>query len=133
MNSEEIREIVEIFNSAKLSLLNIENEEFKITLEKEGNFSNVNNLINENVMYESGIEVKNDVIVTAPIVGMVTICDTIEIGKRVKKGEKLLVIEAMKVLNEIVSPADGIIKSINIYNGEFIEFDQELLRIQDND
>ncbi|MDU3338019.1 acetyl-CoA carboxylase biotin carboxyl carrier protein [Paraclostridium bifermentans] len=133
MNSEEIREIVEIFNSAKLSLLNIENEEFKITLEKEGNFSNVNNLINENVMYESGIEVKNDVIVTAPIVGMVTICDTIEIGKRVKKGEKLLVIEAMKVLNEIESPADGIIKSINIYNGEFIEFDQELLRIQDND
>ncbi|PID93288.1 MAG: acetyl-CoA carboxylase biotin carboxyl carrier protein subunit [Bacteroidetes bacterium] len=41
-------------------------------------------------------------------------------GKRVKKGDNLLILEAMKMMNNIVSPMDGIIKSIHVTNGTVV-------------
>ena len=52
-----------------------------------------------------------------------------EIGQQVKKGDVLCIIEAMKVMNEIPSPVDGIVQEILITNEAMVEFDQELIRI----
>lgn len=53
----------------------------------------------------------------------------VEIGQHVKKGDVLCIIEAMKVMNEIPSPVDGIVQEILITNEAMVEFDQELIRI----
>ena len=53
----------------------------------------------------------------------------VEIGQQVKKGDVLCIIEAMKVMNEIPSPVDGIVQEILITNEAMVEFDQELIRI----
>ena len=53
----------------------------------------------------------------------------VEVGKAVKKGETLCIIEAMKLMNEIESDADGVIKSILVENGQPVEFDQPLFVI----
>lgn len=53
----------------------------------------------------------------------------VEIGKAVKKGETLCIIEAMKLMNEIEADADGVIKSILVENGQPVEFDQPLFII----
>lgn len=53
----------------------------------------------------------------------------VEIGQQVKKGDVLCIIEAMKVMNEIPSPMDGIVQEILITNEAMVEFDQELIRI----
>ena len=52
-----------------------------------------------------------------------------EIGQKVKKGDVLCIIEAMKVMNEIHSPIDGVIAEILVTNESMVEFDQELIRI----
>ncbi|MDP1651906.1 MAG: acetyl-CoA carboxylase biotin carboxyl carrier protein [Rhodocyclaceae bacterium] len=52
-----------------------------------------------------------------------------EVGKTVKQGETLCIIEAMKLMNEIESDADGVIKAILVENGQPVEFDQPLFLI----
>jgi acetyl-CoA carboxylase biotin carboxyl carrier protein len=52
-----------------------------------------------------------------------------EIGQTVKAGETLCIIEAMKLMNEIESDADGVIKTILVENGQPVEFDQPLFII----
>lgn len=50
----------------------------------------------------------------------------VEVGQAVKKGQTLCIIEAMKLMNEIESDADGVIKAILSENGQPVEFDQPL-------
>jgi acetyl-CoA carboxylase biotin carboxyl carrier protein len=50
----------------------------------------------------------------------------VEIGQTVKKGQTLCIIEAMKLMNEIESDADGVVKAILSDNGQPVEFDQPL-------
>lgn len=52
------------------------------------------------------------------------------IGSKVKTGDTLLIIEAMKVMNPIRSPKDGVVKSILVNNGEPVEFDQPLITLE---
>jgi acetyl-CoA carboxylase biotin carboxyl carrier protein len=53
----------------------------------------------------------------------------VDIGKTVKQGETLCIIEAMKLMNEIEADADGVIKAILAENGQPVEFDQPLFVI----
>ena len=53
----------------------------------------------------------------------------VQIGSVVKKGETLCIIEAMKLLNEIESDADGTVKAILLDNGEPVEFGEPLFVI----
>ena len=53
----------------------------------------------------------------------------VQIGSTVKKGDTLCIIEAMKLLNEIESDADGVVKAILLENGEPVEFGEPLFVI----
>lgn len=50
----------------------------------------------------------------------------VEVGQSVKKGDTLCIIEAMKLMNEIESDADGVVKAILVDNGQPVEFDQPM-------
>ncbi len=73
--------------------------------------------------------------VKSPMVGTVYLApepgapNFIEVGKVVKAGETLVIIEAMKVMNPIVAPAAGTVKAILIDNSQPVEFDQPLVII----
>ena len=53
----------------------------------------------------------------------------VEVGKAVKAGDTLLIVEAMKVMNPITAPAGGVVKKILISDGQPVEFDQPLVII----
>lgn len=53
----------------------------------------------------------------------------VEVGQTVKKGETLCIIEAMKLMNEIESDADGVIRAILVESGQPVEFDQPMFLI----
>ena len=53
----------------------------------------------------------------------------VKIGDRVKKGQTLAIVEAMKMMNEIESDCDGVISDILVSNGEAVEFGQPLFKI----
>ena len=74
-------------------------------------------------------------VVSAPMVGTFYAAAApgsapfIQIGDRVKVGDTLCIVEAMKMMNQIESDADGIVKSIRVQNGEPVEYGQALVTI----
>ena len=54
----------------------------------------------------------------------------VSVGNKVKKGDTILIIEAMKTMNHIQSTFDGEVKEILINDGEAVEFDQALAKIK---
>lgn len=84
---------------------------------------------------ESGNEEVGEA-VKSPLVGVVYLkpapdkADFIAIGDQVKKGQTLLIIEAMKVMNEIPAPEDGVIVDILVDADQVVEYGQELVRIK---
>jgi acetyl-CoA carboxylase biotin carboxyl carrier protein len=52
-----------------------------------------------------------------------------EVGKAVKAGDTLLIVEAMKVMNPITAPEGGVVKKVLIADGQPVEFDQPLVII----
>ncbi len=73
---------------------------------------------------------KNDPrIIKALIPGVVAEIDT-QVGKAVKKGETLMILEAMKMLNRIKAPQDGTVKAIGVASGEKVTKGQVLIEIE---
>jgi len=54
----------------------------------------------------------------------------VETGARVKKGDVLFIVEAMKLMNEIECERDGVVTAILVQNGQLVEFGQEILVIK---
>lgn len=78
----------------------------------------------------------NLVSVKSPVVGVFYAAPAenadpyVAIGDRVKKGQILCIIEAMKLMNEITAEDDGVIAEICVTNGQVVEFGTELFRIK---
>lgn len=53
----------------------------------------------------------------------------VSVGKKVKKGQTVCIIEAMKIMNEIASPYDGVIEKIELKSGSVVGFDQVLMTV----
>lgn len=55
----------------------------------------------------------------------------VRVGSKIKKGDSLCLIEAMKMMSEVKSEKDGVIQEILVKNGDMVEYDQPLFRIQE--
>ena len=79
---------------------------------------------------------KQENIVSSPKVGVVYLAPEpggkkfIEMGKKIKKGETIMIVEAMKTMNHVPSPSDGIVKEISVEDGQPIEFGQKLIILE---
>lgn len=92
----------------------------------------------ENGVFESRITKKyakrklfqkeNPGLIKAMIPGTVSVLQT-EVGKTVKQGETLMILEAMKMLNQIKAPIDGTVKSIDVAAGERVTKGQVLIEV----
>jgi len=87
---------------------------------------------NKEESVEEEIEISGT-IVKSPIVGTAYLAPEpggkkfIEIGKKIKKEDTIMIVEAMKTMNHIPSPSDGIVKEISVEDGQPIEFGQKLI------
>ena len=81
-------------------------------------------------------EAADGVSVTSPIVGLFYAAPAenaepyVSLGDRVKKGQTLCIVEAMKLMNEITAEFDGTIEKICVANGQMVEYGTELFRIK---
>ena len=84
---------------------------------------------------EEDIEVSGTII-KSPIVGTAYLAPEpggkkfIEIGKKIKKGDTIMIIEAMKTMNHVPSSSDGIVKEISVEDGQPVEFGQKLIILE---
>ena len=84
---------------------------------------------------EASVAAEGDV-VESPLVGVAYLAAGpdkpafVSVGDSVKKGQTLVIIEAMKVMNEIPAPKDGVVTEILVSNEEMVEFGKGLVRIK---
>ena len=155
--------MIEKFETADISLLEYEDSEGRLRLEKGGLTAvtqgcAANNANNEGMSQngavqgdaktvvdvrrevadpESGDAEENGALkIKAPLVGVFYRASApdsepfAEIGKEIKEGEPLCIIEAMKVMNEIKAPYDLIVKNIMGVDGEMVDFGMEIFEVK---
>jgi acetyl-CoA carboxylase biotin carboxyl carrier protein len=75
-------------------------------------------------------------VIKSPIVGTAYLATEpggkkfIEIGKKIKKGDTIMIVEAMKTMNHVPSSSDGIVKEISVEDGQPVEFGQKLIILE---
>ena len=71
--------------------------------------------------------------ITSPIIGTTYLSPEpgakkfVEVGSQIKKGQTVIIVEAMKTMNHVPSTADGVVKKILVQDGQAVEFGQTLL------
>ena len=94
-----------------------------------------NKIINSENSIEEEIDDSNTVI-KSPIVGTAYLSPEpgakpfVSIGRRIKKGETLLIVEAMKTMNHVPSTADGVVKKVCVEDGQPVEFGQTIIVLE---
>lgn len=138
MKLDEIEKVIKLFEKADISSLEVEDDGIKIKLTKEMTPVIVNSEVTKTVSpapakkeeTENAEDEKNTI--KSPLVGTYHQAPFqdgkpfVQVGSQVHKGDKLCIIEAMKVMNEIKAPRDGTIKRIFCEEGSMVEFDQPL-------
>ena len=78
----------------------------------------------------AGTEVKSPIIGTAYLAAEPGAKKFAEVGKKIKKGETVMIVEAMKTMNHVPSTADGIIKEICVEDGQPVEYGQTIIIVE---
>jgi len=148
MDIKEIKELIEAFSKSGLTKLEIEQGDFSLKLKKETQEIKVVQTAQvesvpvsvpvQNAEKKDEQEVEDDglVYVESPIIGTFYRAPSpdsdpyVEVGTRVKKGDVLCIVEAMKIMNEIESEYSGVIVKIFPKNGESVEYGQKLFAIK---
>ena len=97
---------------------------------------NTSNTISSEVKKKNLVTEDNGNYVTSPIVGTAYLASEpgakkfSEVGQKIKKGQTIMIIEAMKTMNHVPSTQDGIVSKILVKDGEPVEFGQQLISVK---
>ena len=137
MDIKSLEKIFELFNKSQATEFEFEVEEFKIKLKREYEFNQaVVKEVKPQVIQDEPVKLSGKWI-KAPLVGtFYTKANPdakpyISVGQSVKKGQVLCLIEAMKVMNEIKADCNGVIKEIKGIEGKMVEFNQDIILIEE--
>ena len=78
----------------------------------------------------SGIEITSPIIGTAYHAPEPGAKKFVEVGKKIKKGDTVMIVEAMKTMNHVPSTADGVVKEICVEDGQPVEFGQTIIIVE---
>ena len=138
INKKIIKELSDYLEEFNLTELEYTEKDTKIKVSKNNisvnnqNFpspkTDANNLNNDSSeKIKTGIEVKSPIIGTAYHAPEPGAKKFVEVGKKIKKGDTVMIVEAMKTMNHVPSTADGVVKEICVEDGQPVEFGQNLL------
>lgn len=146
MEYEKIKQLIDDMGNSKLSAIDIDFPDgTKISMKKEDTkivervVSQKNQEIQEKKVFqkeEITEEIEEENIVKSPMVGTFYMKPApnakpyVEVGQKVKKGDVLCIIEAMKLMNEIESEFDGEIAEVLLKDGDMVEFGKPLFKIK---
>ena len=135
INKKLIKELVDNLEEFKLTELEYSDKDTKIKVSRQTKVSQntspeitveKNNKKKETI---SGTEIKSPIIGTAYLAPEPGAKKFVETGKKIKKGDTVMIVEAMKTMNHVPSPIDGVVKSVNIEDGQPVEYGQTLIVI----
>ena len=138
INKKIIKELSDYLEEFNLTELEYTEKDTKIKVSKNNisvnnqnipsaktNTNNLNNNLSEKII--TGIEIKSPIIGTAYHAPEPGAKKFVEVGKKIKKGDTVMIVEAMKTMNHVPSTEDGVVKEICVDDGQPVEFGQNLI------
>jgi len=151
MNIKQIRELAQILSQNELNSLEIVEGDTRIRLEKGGaqtaasavqqasrqaeTEQPIQTAPAEKTERDAGVDFNRLTEVKSPLVGVFYAAPSpeaepyVKIGSTVKKGDILCIVEAMKLMNEIVAEQDGTVVDVCAHNGDVVEYGQTLFKL----
>ena len=135
INKKLIKEVVDNLEEFKLTELEYSENDTKIKVSRQSKVSQnmppeiTTEKNNKKLEPVSGTEIKSPIIGTAYLAPEPGAKKFIETGKKIKKGDTVIIVEAMKTMNHVPSPKDGVVKSVNVEDGQPVEYGQTLVVI----
>ena len=108
-----IRKLIEVLEDLKKSL-------------KDNEVINSDNPIEERIV-DSKAVIKSPIVGTAYLALEPGATPLVSVGKKIKKGETVMIVEAMKTMNHVPSTLDGVVKKICVEDGQPVEFGQTII------
>ena len=133
INKKIIEELVGYLKEFNLSEIEYAEGNTKVKVSRSMNNSNV---ISAEVKKKQSAIDDSGTHVTSPIVGTVYLAAEpgakkfVEVGQKIKKGQTIMIVEAMKTMNHVPSTQDGVVSEVLIKDGEPVEFGQPLISIK---
>ena len=146
MNIKQIRELAQILSQNELSALEITEGETKIRMERgtaqaaSAHSAEIQRSAEVQTAAAceergAGVDFNNLTEVKSPLIGVFYAAPSpdaqpfVKVGSKVKKGDVMCIVEAMKLMNEIVAEQDGTIVDVCAHNGDVVEFGQTLFKM----
>ena len=137
-----IKELSDYLDEFNLTELEYTEKDTKIKVSKNNiSINNQSSPINNKTTSQEGIpstsvNTKSGIKVSSPIIGTAYHAPEpgakkfVEVGKKIKKGETVMIVEAMKTMNHVPSTADGTVKEICVEDGQPVEFGQTIIILE---
>ena len=134
-----IKELSDYLDEFNLTEIEITEKDTKIKVSKNNvsisnqpvaTSTNAQNNVSEKPSVKSGTEITSPIIGTAYHAPEPGAKKFVEVGKKIKKGDTIMIVEAMKTMNHVPSTADGIVKEICVEDGHPVEFGQTIIILE---
>ena len=137
-----IKELSDYLNEFNLTELEYTEKDTKIKVSKNNislnNQSSPSNIQQDQILKnkEKDTQEKTGIKIVSPIIGTAYHAPEpgakkfIEVGKKIKKGDTVMIVEAMKTMNHVPSSTDGVVKEVCIQDGQPVEFGQTLIILE---
>ena len=133
-----IKELSDYLEEFNLTEIEITEKDTKIKVSKNNvsisnqpiASTNAHNNVFEKPSVKSGTEITSPIIGTAYHAPEPGAKKFIEVGKKIKKGDTIMIVEAMKTMNHVPSTADGVVKEICVEDGHPVEFGQTIIILE---
>ena len=134
-----IKELSDYLKEFNLTELEYTDKDTKIKVSKNNiSINNQTPSIKETTTKTSEIKTKaiTGIQVTSPIIGTAYHAPEpgakkfVEVGKKIKKGDTVMIVEAMKTMNHVPSTSNGVVKEICVDDGQPVEFDQKIIILE---
>jgi acetyl-CoA carboxylase biotin carboxyl carrier protein len=137
-----IKELSDYLDEFNLTEIEITEKDTKIKVSKNNvsisnqtipaslSSSNSNNISQHTQNTKSGTEITSPIIGTAYHAPEPGAKKFVEVGKKIKKGDTIMIVEAMKTMNHVPSTHDGVVKEICVADGQPVEFGQTIIILE---
>ena len=134
INKSIIKELNDYLDEFNLTEIEYTEKDVKVKVSKSRISKNIETVIpdKEDKIIKKEVSIDNSKKITSPIIGTAYLAPEpggkkfIEVGQKIKKGDTVMIVEAMKTMNHVPSPLDGIVKEISVEDGQPVEFGQTI-------
>ena len=134
INKNIIKELNDYLEEFNLTEIEYTEKDIKVKVSKSRVSKNFESLKpnHEKIVTREEVLIDNTKKITSPIIGTAYLAPEpggkkfIEIGQKIRKGDTVMIVEAMKTMNHIPSPIDGVVKEISVEDGQPVEFGQTI-------